>query len=1133
MYQFYNNILTVPARALYEDLDVMSKSNYDKLCRLGKIDRVRQGKGLDNHALVDFESLPERFRVDVVKKLGYPPRKTVQNLILNYFKDDYEAVDFYASYKLDDFTSLKPEKQDEYVKNAQMLWALDAYIKDMKSFRKARGGSITKIWQDAAQACKEVKDYVGHTLPGTDRRLREKLSEFLEQGYIVLVSEKFGNKNSVAVKDNQQEAVLRELFRKWQGFDNVQIADQYNPVAKALGWATLSPNSVGNYRKKWSTNTISFSKGIKEFDNKIKMQIKRKAPEYAMAYWTLSDGIIDAAEAIAIEKYINQINTEQSDLSQKYQIIYNDVNLTGSSKTELATAWGTSVASGTGYLGAHKKLINSIFTAIADGKTTETEKLDVDTKFTNYKEQLSILTAKFQNAITSIGNERINAIQVGGRNLLRNTNFEKNINHWVSNGVAGVTISWNAQEKAIFIDNNNTNGAFMQFVQLEKGQYILSFMVKPTYQAGGNYNVSISSPNSDNPYVSIHTNNEWKKYIIILNLTGVSNYLAILPNASQKLLFKNIKLEKGNKATDWTPAVEDIEDNISDAQNTANNAISILTDIGSDNKLTASEKQTTLNEWNRIKSEYTSNYTLAASLLLSVTSYQSAYNSLNNYLSPLLTDLTSTSNINGDIFRNIFKNYYDQNIAIVILIGKTQINNLQIGGRNLLKNSDFKNDIKEWHALGLGEIIEWKSNNNGCIFLNNNANRGGFYQSFEFVSEIYTVSFEVMPLFQNGSIPYSLVISIAGISKKIDIHYSNDWKKYSLTIDDSGLNVNKIFALQALGEQQLLFKNIKLEKGNKATDWTPAPEDVDEQINAANQQSANAIAQAQNAMNTAALANQVTSFLSTSVNQNVVATGTLLVGDVNGANAMISGVTDQPNGESIRFAAGKPYDQKYLSPFQVLDNGMIRFVNPLTGQKTFELGFNQNTGKVAFDIYNDNGIKIASIGSQGIMFTGYIPESYTKRNFRKLNTTSFTQSEISAELVAGIMQKFHTGNYPPTGPATDTTQFMYDIGLNVNMLTYEYYEGRNFESADNSQYSGFYTSKNKFGDKIPNGIYLKQFVMGGYTQMSTNHYNINYWCEAYLIQDGRIVSSMEIFKTINISSIPTRGTAFPPEDYEQ
>lgn len=75
MYDFYHNTLTIPGRALYEDLGVMSKSNYDKQCRQGKLNRVRQGKGLDNCALVEFDSIPERFRVEIVKKLGIPPKK--------------------------------------------------------------------------------------------------------------------------------------------------------------------------------------------------------------------------------------------------------------------------------------------------------------------------------------------------------------------------------------------------------------------------------------------------------------------------------------------------------------------------------------------------------------------------------------------------------------------------------------------------------------------------------------------------------------------------------------------------------------------------------------------------------------------------------------------------------------------------------------------------------------------------------------------------------------------------------------------------------------------------------------------------------------------------------------------------
>ena len=43
--------------------------------------------------------------------------------------------------------------------------------------------------------------------------------------------------------------------------------------------------------------------------------------------------------------------------------------------------------------------------------------------------------------------------------------------------------------------------------------------------------------------------------------------------ASVTLKIKNVKIEYGNKATDWTPAPEDINESISDVENTANNAL--------------------------------------------------------------------------------------------------------------------------------------------------------------------------------------------------------------------------------------------------------------------------------------------------------------------------------------------------------------------------------------------------------------------------------------------------------------------------------------------------------------------------------------------------------------------------------
>lgn len=289
MYQFYQNTLTLPARALYEDLDIMSESNYKQLCSRGLLRKVVTAGGLNNPAKVDFDSIPERFKIQIVKKLGYPPKKNTQNLILNHYNDDYEAQDFYANYLLDDYRTLPAATQQEYTINAQMLQAIDYYIKEMVTFRKSRGGksALTKIWEDAALASEDVKEQIGHTLPKSVRRLKEKLDEFKKEGYSALISENFGNKKAAKVKDSQQEAVLRELLRKWQNFDNVQIADQYNAVAKALGWDTISDSTVANFRKKNKMLIIPYNSGLKTLNNNIKMQVKRKAPEFPMAYWTL------------------------------------------------------------------------------------------------------------------------------------------------------------------------------------------------------------------------------------------------------------------------------------------------------------------------------------------------------------------------------------------------------------------------------------------------------------------------------------------------------------------------------------------------------------------------------------------------------------------------------------------------------------------------------------------------------------------------------------------------------------------------------------------------------------------------------------------------------------------------------
>ena len=108
-----------------------------------------------------------------------------------------------------------------------------------------------------------------------------------------------------------------------------------------------------------------------------------------------ADGIITRSEAQAIASNINVLNAEKADIDAYYNKLYANAYLTGTAKTNLASAK-------TAYSTAHDKLIDSINTAIADGKTTATEKADVDAKFSAYNNALSAYQTRVGEADKAI-----------------------------------------------------------------------------------------------------------------------------------------------------------------------------------------------------------------------------------------------------------------------------------------------------------------------------------------------------------------------------------------------------------------------------------------------------------------------------------------------------------------------------------------------------------------------------------------------------------------------------------------------------------------------------------------------------------------------------------------------------------
>lgn len=104
-----------------------------------------------------------------------------------------------------------------------------------------------------------------------------------------------------------------------------------------------------------------------------------------------ADGIITEAEAKAIEKYLNTVNTSKDSVTATYTKLYSNTYLEGAAKTGLKSAKDVLDSS-------ISALISSINTAIADEKTTASEKADVDKKFAAFNTAMSSFESAVETA---------------------------------------------------------------------------------------------------------------------------------------------------------------------------------------------------------------------------------------------------------------------------------------------------------------------------------------------------------------------------------------------------------------------------------------------------------------------------------------------------------------------------------------------------------------------------------------------------------------------------------------------------------------------------------------------------------------------------------------------------------------
>lgn len=189
----------------------------------------------------------------------------------------------------------------------------------------------------------------------------------------------------------------------------------------------------------------------------------------------------------------------------------------------------------------------------------------------------------------------INAVQIGGNNLLNNSGEWRGAGWnggFTSNG-GGYTIdsSVTFNGTSTLKTDVGTGLVHSSWLKLETNvEYTYSAMVKCDKSISGNSNTPLhywSGLNNQNQgkltVVKFDTSviaNVWKCIYVTFKLTGDGNsFRPFFYRGSNESTFYHIayfKLERGNKPTDWSQSVSDANKLSSDAQNTANGVVNAL-----------------------------------------------------------------------------------------------------------------------------------------------------------------------------------------------------------------------------------------------------------------------------------------------------------------------------------------------------------------------------------------------------------------------------------------------------------------------------------------------------------------------------------------------------------------------------
>ncbi|MDW8659051.1 gp58-like family protein [Streptococcus suis] len=489
-------------------------------------------------------------------------------------------------------------------------------------------------------------------------------------------------------------------------------------------------------------------------------------------------------------------------------------------------------------------------------------------------ESINRKTADLQSGIDGV-TERFENLRVGGTNLFKNSDFSQGEKNWhklpeIHNEATGKYVRLPARLWTM-----------AQFVEVEQGEdYVISLYAKKISESSSSPRLNIkfdSLHNEDTDYVEI-TKTDWKRFIFKFRAKKSGKELVYFLNRNGiEVDIKNIKMEKGLLATDYSPSYEDYRSEIATYKRTAEESsaelsrqIQLADGKAVDAKTYAQQTATAINtrlesletykneEGTRANQYLTASRTetakqLSAERTAIATNYvaKSTYDENVRGTTLKLNDIKTTADTAKQNLAT-YQNTVDRKLTELISTTQTldgKINTASakvdtVAGQIRTEISNVEGKIPT-EVGGRNYFRGYRSNEE--IELPVYANVASFIQIYnrltyplpEAAGKTFTISFEaispngdtILQVYNANSAPQYFYFNRATVGTA-----TNAWKKFKVTFKPISntsytlsTNSNRL-ELYAPSKTGVKVRNIKVELGTVATDWSPAPEDINDEL---------------------------------------------------------------------------------------------------------------------------------------------------------------------------------------------------------------------------------------------------------------------------------------------------------------